>query len=64
MAETTYCPECKKGVMEIGNAVFTIPALMDNSFSNQPPISDRVGMPVRTAICPECRYVKLFVVKM
>lgn len=63
MAEIKHCPKCKTGKMEDGTLVFILPALV-TSMGQQPPISDRAGMPLRTSQCSECRYVEFFSVNM
>lgn len=35
---------------------------MAEIMGQQPPISDRAGMPLRTSQCSDCRYVEFFVV--
>lgn len=64
MPDLAICPKCKTGVMEARNDVFTLPALTDNKLANQLPISDGIGMLLRTSVCPKCRYVEFFVATM
>jgi hypothetical protein len=64
MPDLAICPKCKTGVMGARDDVFTLPALTDNKFANQLPVSDGIGMRLRTSVCPKCRYVEFFVATM